>query len=38
MKWWRWSLFFVPGLLVLVIGIWPAWILEIINKAVMHLF
>lgn len=24
--------------LMLVIGIWPAWILEIINKAVMHLF
>ncbi len=24
--------------LMLVIGIWPAWILDIINKAVMHLF
>jgi hypothetical protein len=22
MKWWRWSLFFVPGVLGLVIGIW----------------
>jgi hypothetical protein len=22
MKWWRWSLFFVPGLLALVISIW----------------
>jgi NADH-quinone oxidoreductase subunit M len=24
--------------LMLVIGIWPAWILDIINKAVLHLF
>jgi NADH-quinone oxidoreductase subunit M len=24
--------------LILVIGIWPAWILDVINKAVMHLF
>jgi NADH-quinone oxidoreductase subunit M len=24
--------------LMLVIGIWPAWILNVINKAVMHLF
>ena len=24
--------------LMLVIGVWPAWILEIINKAVLHLF
>src|ERR1700690_1894339 len=24
--------------LMLVIGVWPAWILDIINKAVMHLF
>jgi NADH-quinone oxidoreductase subunit M len=24
--------------LMLVIGIWPAWILDVINKAVMHLF
>jgi hypothetical protein len=24
--------------LVLVIGIWPAWILEVINKAVVALF
>ena len=24
--------------LILVIGVWPAWILDVINKAVMHLF
>ena len=24
--------------LILIIGIWPAWILDVINKAVMHLF
>jgi NADH:ubiquinone oxidoreductase subunit 4 (subunit M) len=24
--------------LMLVIGIWPAWILDVINKAVMALF
>ena len=24
--------------LILVIGIWPSWILDVINKAVMHLF
>ncbi len=24
--------------LILVIGVWPAWILDIINKAVLHLF
>jgi NADH-quinone oxidoreductase subunit M len=25
-------------MLILVIGVWPAWILDVINKAVMHLF
>ena len=25
-------------LLILIIGVWPAWILDVINKAVMHLF
>jgi len=24
--------------LILIIGVWPAWILEVINKAVMMLF
>ena len=24
--------------LILVIGVWPSWILDVINKAVMHLF
>ncbi len=24
--------------LILIIGVWPAWILDVINKAVMHLF
>jgi NADH-quinone oxidoreductase subunit M len=24
--------------LILVIGVWPAWILDVINRAVMHLF
>ena len=24
--------------LILLIGVWPAWILDVINKAVMHLF
>jgi NADH-quinone oxidoreductase subunit M len=24
--------------LILVIGVWPAWILDVINKAVLHLF
>ena len=25
-------------MLILIIGVWPAWILDVINKAVMHLF